>query len=476
MSMRNRYQAVAELLSRYKKVMVWAWRGRHRDAIGDFLPHEAEFLPAALSLRETPLSPAPRLSMLVIVIFALIALAWACFGSIDVVATAQGKIVPNDRIKTIQPFETSAVKKIYVSDGAFVKAGQVLIELDGTIPAADQRRIESDLSVARLQVLRAKALLTALKNQSLPHLPESANGIASSNIREAEQQVQGQYNEYQTKLLSLDAETSRHQAEHHSTMALVQKLEQTVPLVRQRADDFKVMASKQFVAEHEFLEREQLRIEQEGELATQRSRLNEIAALLREAQGRKRALTAETQRIALDSLNEGMQKVAGFEQELLKAQSHGQLMTLTSPVDGTVQQLAVHTVGGVVTPAQALMVIVPGGQSVEVEAFIENKDIGFVKANQDAEAKIETFQYTKYGTIPAKVISVSHDAINDEKRGLIYASRIKMHRSTMNVDGTMVKLSPGMAVSVEIKTGRRRVIEYFLSPLLAYKHESFRER
>jgi hemolysin D len=165
-----------------------------------------------------------------------------------------------------------------------------------------------------------------------------------------------------------------------------------------------------------------------------------------------------------------------LEQEHLKADTRGKLMKLTSPVDGTIQQLGVHTVGGVVTPAQPMMVIVPRDNALEVEAFVENKDVGFVKAGQDAEVKIETFQYTKYGTIHAKVISVSHDAINDEKRGLIYLARVKMDRSTINVDGSEVNLSPGMAVSAEVKTGKRRVIEYFLSPLLQYGHESLRER
>ena len=192
--------------------------------------------------------------------------------------------------------------------------------------------------------------------------------------------------------------------------------------------------------------------------------------------GQRVTLTAETRRISLDSMTDGQQKVAMLEQELLKADSRSHLMQLIAPVDGTVQQLAVHTVGGVVTPAQPVMMIVPHDNPLEVEAFIENKDIGFVKVNHDAEVKIETFQYTKYGTLHAKITSISHDAINDEKRGLIYSTKVKMDRATINVDGTDVNLSPGMAVSVEIKTGKRRVIEYFLNPLLQYGHESLQER
>lgn len=151
-------------------------------------------------------------------------------------------------------------------------------------------------------------------------------------------------------------------------------------------------------------------------------------------------------------------------------------MTLTAPVDGTVQQLAVHTVGGVVTPAQPLMMIVPKDNMIEVEAYVENKDIGFVNPGQAAVVKIETFPLTKYGTIEAKVTHVSNDAVNDEKRGLIFPARVNLARSTIQVENKTVNLSPGMAVTVEVKIAQRRVVEYFLSPLMQYKDESLRER
>ena len=151
-------------------------------------------------------------------------------------------------------------------------------------------------------------------------------------------------------------------------------------------------------------------------------------------------------------------------------------MRLTAPVGGTVQQLAVHTVGGVVTPAQPLMVIVPRDKVLEVEAMLPNKDIGFVNPGQDAEVKVETFPFTKYGTIHGTVTQVSSDAIQDEKLGLVYSTRVKLARDTIQVESKAVRLSPGMAVTIEVKTGTRRVIEYFLSPLMQYGDESLRER
>lgn len=466
---------MCDLIKRYSAAFSLAWQHRAEMETVQRLPYEAQFLPAALSLQDTPVSPAPRVAMWLLIGFAALTLIWSIFGRIDVVATAQGKIVPNGRTKTIQPFETATVKAIHVADGQSVKAGDILIELDATSAQADKDRIINDLAVARLQEARGKAMLEAINNGKLPIL-QRPNDINDAQFEEAQRLLSGQYHEYTAKLGRIASEIAMREAELHSTQELVHKLEQTLPIAQKRAEDLKEMADLRYVPRHDYLERQQASIEQQADLANQRSRLNEIKAAIHEANGQSAAMTAETRRMSLDSITEGQQKAATQEQELKKAETHSRLMQLKAPVSGTVQELAVHTVGGVVTPAQPVMLIVPQDNPLEVEAFVENKDIGFVKANQEAEVKVETFQYTKYGTIHAQVTSVSHDATNDEKKGLIYSSRIKMDRSTIDVDGIEVNLSPGMAVSVEIKTGKRRVIEYFLNPLLQYKHESLTER
>lgn len=468
-------QSIGELFTRYGAAFRSSWRQRAQMAPAARLPHEAQFLPAALSLQDTPLSPAPRVAMWMLIGFAALAVLWASFGQIDVVATASGKVVPNDRSKTIQPFEAATVKAIHVTDGQQIKAGDVLIELDATTAQADLDRVRGDLAVARLQAARGQAMLEALDGRRTLTLVRPAE-IEDEKFAEAQRLLAGQMAGYSARLSRIDAEAAKRRAELRSTQELVRKLEQTLPITMQRAQDFKNLVDQNFVSRHGYLEREQARIEQESDLANLRSRLEEIEASLREVRGQQAELLAETRRISLDSITDGQQKTAALAQDLLKADARSKLLRLTSPVDGTVQQLTVHTIGGVVTPAQPVMVIVPQEKVLEVEAFLENKDIGFVRPNQDAEVKIETFQYTKYGTIHAKVTSVSHDAINDEKRGLIYSARIKMEKATINVDGTPVSLSPGMAVSVEIKTGKRRVIEYFLSPLMQYSTESLRER
>lgn len=470
-----RLQAFADLLARYGAVFRHAWRERKQFDTPPRLAHEAQFLPAALELQETPVSPAPRIAMWLLIAFAVVALLWAVFGHMDVVATAHGRIVPSDRTKVIQPFDTATVKAIHVIDGQAVKAGEVLVELDATSTGADTTRIANDLLTARLQAARARAMLDALASGRLPVL-ERIPDAATERLAQERRILDGQHGEYQARLARIDADIAKREAELASTREIVAKLEQTAPIAKRRAQDFKDLVGRNFISEHGYLEKEQLRIEQEADLATQRSRLKELAASLQEGRSQRIALVAETKRLALDSLNEAEQKTTSYRQELIKAESRGRLMTLTAPVDGTVQQLAVHTVGGVVTEAQQLMMVVPKDNPIEIEAFVENKDIGFVNPGQDAVVKIETFPFTKYGTIEAKVVSVSSDAVNDEKRGLIFPARVLPDRTTLQVENKTVNLTPGMAVTVEVKTAQRRVIEYFLAPLLQYKDESLRER
>lgn len=470
-----RLQAFGDLISRYATLFRHVWKERQSLDPHPRLPHEAQFLPAALELQETPVSPAPRIAVWLLIAFALIALLWTIFGHVDVVATAQGKIVPGDRTKVIQPIETATVKAIHVKDGQVVKADDVLIELDATNPQADSTRLANDLATARLQAGRAQALLAAIATGQPPRLP-ALPGIAAGRQAEEQRILEGQYQEYRARLARIDADNTRRAAELASTREIVAKLEKTLPIAKRRAQDFKNLVDQKFVSEHGYLEKEQARIETEADLATQKSRLHELEAAIEGGRSERAALIAETRRLALDSLNEAEQRTTTAEQELIKAKSRNSLMTLTAPVDGTVQQLAVHTVGGVVTEAQPLMMVVPKDNPIEVEAYVENKDIGFVNPDQEAVVKVETFPFTKYGAIEAKVVTVSNDAVNDEKRGLIFPARVALDRSTIQVENKTVNLSPGMAVTVEVKTAQRRIIEYFLSPLLQYKDESLRER
>jgi len=207
-----------------------------------------------------------------------------------------------------------------------------------------------------------------------------------------------------------------------------------------------------------------------------RHRLNQDLAALAEARNQSQVIEMEFRRSRLAELAEVETRAASLSQEVVKASQRARIQRLVAPIDGVVQQLAVHTVGGVVTPAQSLMVIVPGSDRLEVEALIENKDIGFVRLGQPAEVKVETFLFTRYGSINGRVATVSRDAVPLDRGGLAYMARLSLERTTLVVDGEEVSLTAGMAVTAEIKTDTRRVIDLFLSPILRYAKESGRER
>ncbi len=467
--------APIELLARYVRVWRQAWRVRRELEAPRRHRHESEFLPAALALRDTPVHPAPRVAMALIVAFALLALLWAVFGRVDIVASAPGRLIPNDRTKVVQATETASVLALHVRDGQHVKVGDVLIELDATQARADVERIAADALNARLEAARAHALIEAIDRGRAPRLT-GFDDVALGRMADEQRLLDSQLAELRARLARLDAEIQRREAEQRATGEWVDKLRATLPITQQRARDYQGLMEQQFVSRHGWLEREQARIEQERDLAAQLARLDEIRAALLEARRQREALLAETRRATLDTRHQAEQRAAALAQELIKARARDRLLRLTAPVSGMVQQLAVHTVGGVVTPAQPLMVIVPDDHPLEVEAVLENKDVGFVRVGDAAEIKVETFPFTKYGTLHATVAQVSGDAIQDERRGWVYAARLRLQADTIDVDGRPVRLAPGMAVTAEIKTGRRRVIEYFLGPLLQAKAESLRER
>ena len=274
----------------------------------------------------------------------------------------------------------------------------------------------------------------------------------------------------------LQHEKARQIAEQHSAQRQVDKLQAILPIVTRRAEGQEGLAGRKMLAEQQYLETEQQRLQIFHDLKTQQSRVSELKAAIDELDAKIGYTHSEFHRQVLERLEESRRRVSATTQELRKAQTRVKAHTLTAPVDGVVQQLVVHNIGAIVTPAQELMVIVPQGEKLEVEAVLENKDIGFVEVGQQAEIKVDTFPFTKYGTIAGEVVNISNDAVADEQRGLVYKMRVLMQRSEILVNGKQVSLSPGMTVTVESKTGTRKMIEFFLSPLLRYSQESARER
>ena len=449
---------------------------------GDEMKDAIEFLPAALEIVEKPPSPVGRSTLWSIIAFFLIAIVWAMVGEIDIVATAQGKIIPSDRVKIIQPLEIGVVRRIYVREGQRVRAGAPLIDLDPTATRADLGRLEMELTAARLDKVRLEQLeqlsnATKIATEPRLQLPvELVQQVAAKTVQLQGQMLRSEWAEHRARVAAQNNTIESRRADLAATRNQVKKLEGTLPLITRRTKALKKMVDKKLGPEQNWLELEEERVQQQQELAEMKDRIHQVQASIREAEEQRQALQSEFRRQQLTNLAETERHIDQLQQEQIKAAQRTAQQQITAPVTGVVQQLAVHTIGGVVTPAQELMKIVPEGQSLEVEAWILNKDIGFVEEGQTAEVKIETFPFTRYGTINAEVIDVSNDAVSSEDKGLVYAGRVLMQKSAIQVEEKLVNLTPGMAVTVEVKTGKRRLIEFLLSPLLRYKKESLGER
>ncbi len=459
-------------LSRHWTVWKAAWQAESSHRTGGVVPggRAAEFLPAVLEIQQVPPSPIGRALLWTILASFTAGVLWATFGWIDIVATAQGKIIPSGYSKMIQPYEAGVIASIHVQDGQVVKQGEVLIELDSTLNRADRDRADNEYRAAKVDAARLRALI---KGQSAFVAPPDAD---STYVLLQRQLLRDQLSEYQAKLGAAQHLIDQRQAAVEQTNENILRLEATVPMETERVAAYKKLLEHEAVTKMDFLQAEGQQIDKVQELAGQKKKLQQDHAALAEAEKHYHAMVSEFQQSKQAELSALETKAVSLAQEVMKAGQKAGFQRLMAPIDGVVQQLAVHTVGGVVTPAQQLLIIVPKEHPVEVEAQVENKDVGFVREGQLVEIKVETFQFTLYGTIPGHVLTVSDDAAPIEKVGLVYPTRVSMDRSTVEVEGKQVSLSPGMAVTVEIKTGQRRIIEYLLSPLVKSVKESLRER
>lgn len=489
-STNNMMTSARNAMKSARNVVAFPTKGERRDR------EELAFLPAALEIVETPPSPTGRVIAIVIALFFCLALVWASIGTVDIIASATGKIIPSGRTKLVQPFETGVVRAIRVRDGQSVKAGDVLIELDPTINEAEKGHLQSDLTAAQLDIARLHAATSSGEDPVAEFNPPAS--ASSSLVAMQRQLLISQLAEYKAKLSALDRQKAQREAEKATIAASVSKLEATIPILEQRTEIRRTLFEHETGSKALYLEMQQSLVDLQHDLLVQKSKFRETDAAIATIAETRAQTAAEYRRSLFGELAEAERKASGLSKDLDRINEKTKLQLLTAPVDGVIQQLAVHTVGGVVTPAQALMVVVPSDSHLEIEAMVSNRDIGFVHPGQAAEIKIDTFNFTRYGLLHGEVISVSSDAIardtgqdksgSDRRTGsqdsssepkgqeLNYAARISLPKAQMQIDDKLVNLTPGMAVTVEIKTGSRSVMSYLLSPIMRYSQESLRER
>jgi len=463
---------------------------------------DQEFLPAALEILETPPSPARLALLLLICGFFASALAWSYFSRIDIFAIASGKIRPMGQIKTIEPLETGRIRAIHVENGARVKAGDVLIELDTVETEADVDNFSASLASYRAEALRRRTVIETVRTGDI------ADGTAIQwpdaipvSVRERESRVLGDdLTSLRANLRSLEAREAEKAAERDRLIATTASQADLIKTLQSRVDMWNTLMEKNAGTRTNLFDALQALQSEKATLAANNGWLGQARAEILTIQAEE-AKTREA------FVSENAQKMADAERQtddlthrLTKAKATLEHKTLVSPIDGIVQAVSVTTIGQVVTTGQELMRLVPDNAPLEIEAYVENKDIAFIQQGQEAIVKVEAFPFTRYGTVSGQVTHVAADSIPapDAQRAegdptqttrqpgifagasrvqaLVYPVTVKPSATFIAADGNKVPLGAGMTVSVEIKTGSRRILEYNFSPLVEISSQAMRER
>jgi hemolysin D len=458
---------------------------------------EMAFLPAALEILDTPASPLGRAIGGTIIGFFCMALIWSIVSRVDIVATATGKVVPTGNVKVLQPLESGMVTAIHVQDGDHVVEGQVLVELDAKGLRAERDKIADRLLQSQLEAAQLKALKAGIENGDAAILFTPPSSALLSMIERARSAVAARDNAQSAKCAGLARQIAGKSAEAEEITATIGKLQASLPLLAEQAEVRKQAMNIQYGNKLAYFEIQQRLVEQQHDLIIQLKRVAETDIARQALEQQLLETRAEYARSVFDDLGGAEQRISEQKQDLIKAEDRLAEMTLTAPIAGTVQQLAIHTIGGVVTPAQPLLVVVPDNSQLAIEATVQNRDVGFVQIGDDVEIKVETFTFTRYGLLHGKVVGISRDTVTDHaaqpsQRTAIgnndtstnaepssepgYVARIKLTRSSILFDGKEHPIGPGMAVTAEIKTGQRHVIDYILSPIRGYQHDALTEQ
>lgn len=437
-------------------------------------PDETRFLPAALEIIETPVSPTARVTAWVLLGAIVFTLAWMILGKVDIVVSAPGRLSPAAGVKLIQPAEAGIVRAILVRDGQRVRAGQSLVQLDPTIPAAEAAQARKALEAASLEAARARAILGGLDGRGFDY---AAPAGASREVVEVQAALaRAQLSDIEATIRARRDDQHAATASRQQAQIQVAKLTETLPLIDQQIAANEELLSKGYVSKLRVLEmrRQRLALERERD-AAMREAARTTAQLARSASSVAQTAAEERARV-LDALARAETEIKLRREELTKATQRSELKTLVSPVDGTVAQLAIHTVGGVVEPAKPIMIVVPRNDVLVADVRIPNRDIGFVAPGQEVTIKVDAFPFTQHGTLKGRIETIASDAVSDEKLGLVYPARIAMDAPDGGGRNGQIRIAAGMQVTSDIRTGRRSILSYVLSPIDQARQEAGRER
>lgn len=434
-----------------------------------------EFAPDLLRIQQTPPRPLPRAVLFIALALLMAALLWAGFSQLDVVAVAQGKLVPKSYLKIVQPTEAGVVREILVEQGDHVVQGQVLMRMDPTLTSAELKSLEDEYLRKTLAQRRIDAELLDVPFEQEPGDPPRMF-----------HEVHAEYLANRTALEASLAEEKAAWEQSQSQLAAAREVkarqEKVLPLYRQEDATYANLAEQGYLGKLAASEKARERIEKEEELRTQEHLIHREQAALKQSERRMARLRSDYIKRLTTERAELALRIDTLRQDIAKQKHRMGFLELKAPQDGLVKSLGTHTVGTVTQPGTILMTLVPENEPLYAEVWLDNKDVGFVRKGQETKIKLDTFRFQKYGMLGGVVAQVAADAENQEEinreraNDLTYRTLVQLSAQELEVDGHYYRLLPGMQITAEINLGTRTMLEYLLSPVRKAFHESGRER
>lgn len=419
-----------------------------------------EFKPTLAEIEDSPESPLGLFTFWIIVALIVMTILWLIIGKVDVVITARGMVIPDGEVKIIQPLDTGVIRQILVKEGDFVRAGQTLMEID---PSSTEPALESSRENSKNISLEIKRLNAQAKGGTFSSSASTQNELYASNVTSLNEQLQSK----QEELKSTDEEIKSALTEKANYQNLLNSSVEREASLKKVID---IISKDEYTKEV-------------NNIQSYKTEINKLNYKLQQLQYKKLQLNNEIGYTKQNFKTETLKELADKEKQATQLKSEvaqiefkNKKQNITSPVDGYVDKLFLHTLGGVVTPAEKLISITPSNTPLLIKATVLNQDIGFVKQNMPVQIKIDTFSFQKYGLLKGVVKNVSKSSIQDEKLGPVYEIYVTPIEDTLVVEGKSEKISSGMSVSAEVKTGKRRIIEFFIYPLIKYLNEGISVR
>lgn len=440
-------------------------------------PDALDFAPDLLAIQERPPERLPRVILGSVVALVTVLLAWAALAKLDVIASAEGRLVPASYTKVVQPSEPGVVSEILVSDGDAVREGQVLLRMDARLSTADTQALGTDVALRRLTLQRIDAELNG--RVALP-----AKGERMELFAQVDSQFKARRRAYEDALAQETEAANKARADLAAAQQVLEKLAQTVPVYRQSAEAYRKLVGEGFVGELAAAEKSREALEKEQDLKTQAATVRSLQAAIAQSEKRIAAVRSQYRSQLEDLRADTATQLNRSAQEFEKAGVKAGMLEIRSPADGIVKDLAVTAKGAVVAAGASLLNVVPVGESLQAEVLLKNEDVGFVAAGQGARLKVAAYPFQKYGMLDGAVALVSADAMDPRQTAqnqgpqLTYRALLRLDAPALKsaASGERLALAPGMLVTAEIHQGQRTVLEYLLSPVRKVAQEAGRER